>query len=109
MVKFVDNSTDPIILVPEELTLDEETNVCPNFLEQAPYIREWRRLCPYMVRDVSDEMFEFVLCLIGFLGKPSLCGLLGCDCPDITNQDSTQKMEIVDSVQQVDGGLAPLQ
>jgi len=79
MVKFHDDSNDPIILLPENLSINTENGICGNFLEKTPYIKDWKSLCPHMFQDIGDELFEFITCLTGFLANPSLCGLMGCE------------------------------
>jgi molybdopterin/thiamine biosynthesis adenylyltransferase len=79
MVKFSQNNNNPVILVPEKLTLDVNSNVCPYLLQKSRYIKGWRAVCPYMIQDVGDELFEFITCLTGLLSNPCLCGLIGCE------------------------------
>lgn len=87
MVKFPEGSTDPIILVPENLAVDAGDDVCPNFLGKTTYISGWKSLCPHMISEVGDELFEFILYLTGLLAKPSLCGLMGCEGKDRINRN----------------------
>ena len=79
MIRFSENSNDPIILVPENLSVKKHSNICPYFIEKTTYISGWKPLCPYMFQDIDDEMLEFIACLMGFMAKPSLCGLMGCE------------------------------
>ncbi len=79
MVKFNNESKDPIILVPENLSNNTENGICGNFLEKEPYIKGWNALCPHMFQSIGDEMLEFIACLTGLIANPSLCGLMGCE------------------------------
>jgi len=79
LVKFIDDSTDPIILVPEQLEINPDASICGNFLATIPYIKGWKPLCPHMFQDIGDELLAFVGCLTGFLANPALCGLMGCE------------------------------
>ena len=88
MVKFIDDSKDPIILVPEGLEIATDSQVCQNFLDKTLYIKGWRTLCPHMFQDVGDELLAFVACLIGFMANPSFCGLLVCEGRALVRQQS---------------------
>jgi molybdopterin/thiamine biosynthesis adenylyltransferase len=79
MVKFVDESRDPIIFVPENLDIVTDNQVCQNFLDKTLYIKGWKTLCLHIFQDVIDDMLAFVSCLTGFMANPSLCGLMGCE------------------------------
>lgn len=87
MVKFVDESRDPLIFVPENLEIATDNQVCQNFLDKTLYIKGWRTLCPHIFQDVVDDLLAFVSCLIGFLANPSLCGLMGCEGRDTLQED----------------------
>ncbi|GAG09618.1 unnamed protein product [marine sediment metagenome] len=87
MVKFLQGSNDPIILVPENLDLKIRDHTCPHFTERTTYIKGWKSLCPHMFQDIGDEMLQFIACLIGFMAKPSLCGLMGCEGKDGNNDN----------------------
>jgi len=82
MVKFVDGSRDPTILVPQLLEMKPDSKVCPNFLGHDESGEAWKPLCPHMFQDVGDEMLEFVTCLAGLMANPSICGLMGCEGRD---------------------------
>ena len=82
MVKFIDDSKDPIILAPDNLEIEPDSGVCTSFLGKSPYIKGWKSLCPHMFQDIGDEMLEFVACLTGFIANPLLCGLMGCEGKD---------------------------
>ncbi|MFC1782746.1 ThiF family adenylyltransferase [Planctomycetota bacterium] len=97
MVKFTTHTNNPIILLPDKITLNQEPNVCPNFLEKSTYIKGWRCLCPHMFQDVGNEMFEFVLCLIGMLAKPDLCGLMGCEGKEVVDESVELKRNDIES------------
>ncbi len=79
MIKFLVDSKDPIILVPENLNISPDSQICPSFIGTIPCFKGWKPLCPHMFQEVGDEMLEFVACLTGFLANPALCGLMGCE------------------------------
>jgi len=85
MVKFLEASNDPIMLVPENLGIRQRDHICPHFIERTTYIKGWKSLCPHMFQDIGDEMLQFIACLTGFMAKPSLCGLMGCEGKDGNN------------------------
>ena len=88
MVKFHDDSKDPIILVPQNLIISKEDSLCGNFCEKTAYIKGWKSLCPHMFQDIGDEMMEFIACLTGFMANPSLCGLMGCEGRALVKRDT---------------------
>ncbi|MFC1792445.1 hypothetical protein ACFL3Q_02530 [Planctomycetota bacterium] len=88
MVKFIEDSKDPIMLVPENLKINPDNGICANFLEKTPYLKGWTSLCPHMFQDIGDEMLEFVACLTGFMANPSLCGLMGCEGRALVKRDT---------------------
>jgi molybdopterin/thiamine biosynthesis adenylyltransferase len=79
MIKFLADSKDPVILVPENLNVSPDSQICPNFVGTIPCFKGWKPLCPHMFQEVADEILEFVACLTGFLANPALCGLMGCE------------------------------
>lgn len=79
MVKFLGDSRDPIILVPENLEIGGDSSVCPGFLAKHTFVKGWKPLCPHMFQDVVDQLLEFVVCITGFIANPTLCGLMGCE------------------------------
>jgi molybdopterin/thiamine biosynthesis adenylyltransferase len=82
LIKFPENSRDPIILVPADLTINPDSKVCERFLEPNTYTKGWRQICPHMIHDVGNEILEFLLFLTGFLANPALCGLASCEARD---------------------------
>ena len=48
LLKFFDDNSPPVILVPDDLQLRGEEKVCSRFLEQYCYLPGWRRVCPSM-------------------------------------------------------------
>ena len=78
MIKFFENSHDPMVFLPENLLLTDDFSGCPHFLSSNTYLKGWRQLCPHIFQDVQDEVFEFSLCLMGMLANPIACGLNGC-------------------------------
>lgn|GEM_PF-1915171 len=87
MVKFIDGSKDPIILVPESLEIATDSQTCQNFLGKSACIKGWKSLCPHIFQDVGDEFLVFVSCLTGFMVSPSLCGLMGCEGRALTQTE----------------------
>jgi hypothetical protein len=79
MIKFLADSKDLVILVPENLNVSPDSQICPNFVGTIPCFKGWKPLCPHMFQEVADEILEFVACLTGFLANPALCGLMGCE------------------------------
>jgi hypothetical protein len=78
LVKFFENSNDPIILVPDTLDISKQNHICLNFIARNTYIKGWKPLCCEIFGDVGDDLFEFIVTLAGLIAKPSLCGLMGC-------------------------------
>ena len=91
MVKFLEGSNNPVILVPEDLTIEKNNGICPIFIANHTFIKGWKNLCPAMFEDIGDEVFEFVACLVGFMAEPLLCGLMGCDDKGQNNEDVTMQ------------------
>lgn len=82
MVKFLGDSGDPVIFVPEKIQINNGAQVCPNFLAATPCLKAWKTLCPHMFQDVGDDLLQFIACLCGFLANPDLCGCMGCPGKD---------------------------
>ena len=95
MVKFDDDSPDPMILVPDDLEIEGNANICPRLLENCTYVKGWRCLCPHMFQDVSGELLQFILCLMAIMGNPSLCGAMGCEGKPDLDQDILPDHDIV--------------
>ena len=95
MVKFYNDRSDPMILVPDDLEIEENANVCPRFMEDCTYVKEWRCLCPHMFQDVSGELLQFILCLMAIMGNPSLCGAMGCEGKSDSDQGALSDHNLV--------------
>jgi molybdopterin/thiamine biosynthesis adenylyltransferase len=91
MIKFLPDSRDPIILVPANLNISPDSQICPNFIGAVPCFKGWKPLCPHMFQEVVDEMLEFVACLTGFLANPALCGAMGCEGRNLTQRQEDEK------------------
>jgi molybdopterin/thiamine biosynthesis adenylyltransferase len=79
MVKFEDKSNDPIILVPDNINIRTNGDVCKYLLDENTFIKGWRKICPHIICDVGDELYLFINCLSGLLANPSYCGFMGCE------------------------------
>jgi molybdopterin/thiamine biosynthesis adenylyltransferase len=79
MVKFEDNSNDPIILLPDNITIRSNGDVCKYLLDEYTFIKGWRKICPHIICDVGDELYLFINCLSGLLANPSYCGFMDCE------------------------------
>ncbi len=87
IIQFPDDGNDPVILVPEGLEIRPDDKVCPHFIGHDEPAEGWKPLCPHMFQDVGDEMLEFIASLAGLMANPSICGLMGCEGRDTTQQN----------------------
>ena len=79
MVKFKDNSNDPIILLPDNVAIRTSEGTCKYLLDEHTFIKGWRKICPHIICDVGDEFYLFINCLSGLLANPGFCGFMGCE------------------------------
>jgi len=86
MIKFIADSNDPVMLVPENLNVRPDPQVCPNLVGTTPCFEGWKPLCPHMFQDVADDLLTFISCLTGFLANPPFCGLMGCEGRALTQR-----------------------
>jgi len=82
-IEFARADQNPVIFLPEDITTNNQPNICPKFLSNDSCYDGWKPLCPEIFQDVScDELLEFILCLRGLLTAPQYCGLMGCQTRD---------------------------
>ncbi len=80
-----DLDNQPQIYLSSSASLYDNEDVCPHFLSRTKGNASWQKLCPCIFSEIaSDEMFEFIVCLSGFLANPNFCGLMGCSMKDET-------------------------
>ena len=81
MVHFCSAVYTVAVIVPESVRLNfrSGTNLCLLFLTEHTYMKNWRRVCPYLTEQVIGPNIENIGVLLQFIQNPGLCGIHGCD------------------------------
>ena len=79
MVKFENNCSRPVILVPNNLKAREDSNVCEYLLKDSANTQGWKLVCTIMFYYIKEDFFNFIPFLGEFLANPRVCYLTWCD------------------------------
>jgi len=87
MIKFENASHDPMVLIPQDVSLRPDAGIPDDFIEASNYIEGWKSIFPGLFLDVNGEMLELVMCVAGILGNLSLFSLVSPEAIEITGNE----------------------
>lgn len=87
MVRFKENSNDPIILVPEEVSIRPDATISDKFIEPSGHIEGWRSVFPNLFLDVDGEIIELLFSISGVLANLSLYNLISPKSIEVANDN----------------------
>ncbi|MCK5175131.1 MAG: hypothetical protein KAR47_17180, partial [Planctomycetes bacterium] len=76
MIRFKENSNDPIILIPEEVSIRPDTAISDKFIESSSHIEGWHSVFSNLFLDVDGEIIELLFSISGVLANLSLYNLV---------------------------------
>jgi len=79
MVRFGNNYNWPAILVPNDLKIRKDDNICIIILKGATSVKGWKFLCTIMFHYIKEDFFTFIPTLGEYLANPRICFPLWCD------------------------------
>ena len=84
MVRFKENSNDPVILIPEEVSIKPDAAISDKFIESCD-VEGWRSVFPNLFLDVDGEIIELLFSISGVLANLSLYNLVSPESIKIQN------------------------
>lgn len=87
MIKFETTSYDPVVLIPQDVSLRPDAGISDDFIEASNYIEGWKSIFPGLFLDVNGEMLELVLSVAGILGNLSLFNLVSPEAIEIARNE----------------------
>lgn len=85
MIRFKENSNDPIILIPEEVSIRPDTAISDKFIGSPDSIEGWHSVFSNLFLDVDGEIIELLFGVSGVLANLSLYNLVSPESIEITN------------------------
>ena len=76
MIKFKDDSNNPIILIPEDVSIKPSAAISDSFFDLESPQEGWRCIFPNLFLDVDGEIIELLFSVAGTLGNLSLYNLV---------------------------------
>lgn len=87
MVRFKENSNDPIILIPEEVSIRPDAAISDKFIESSDYLAGWRSVFSNLFLDVDGEIIELIFSISGVLANLSLYNLVSTESIEMANDN----------------------
>jgi hypothetical protein len=85
MIRFEENSNDPIILIPEEVSIRPDAAISDKFIESSGHIVGWHSVFPDLFLDIDGEIIELVFSVSGVLANLSLYNLVSPESIEMEN------------------------
>jgi len=76
MIRFKENSNNPIILLPKEVSIRLDAAISDEFLGPSGEIEGWNNVFPNLFLDVDGEITELLFSISGVLANLSLYNLV---------------------------------
>lgn len=76
MIRFKENSNDPVILIPKEVLIRPDATISDEFINQSDEIEDWNSIFSGLFLDVDDEITELIFSISGVLANLSLYNLV---------------------------------
>lgn len=87
MVRFIEGSNDPTILIPEEVSLKPDADISGTFIEPSDCIKGWSSVFPGLFLDVDGEIIELIFSIAGAIGNLSLYNLVSPESIETANSN----------------------
>ena len=75
MIRFKEDSNDPIILIPKEVSIRPDAGISDSFIKSCD-IEGWHSVFPDLFLDVDGEIIELIFSISGVLANLSLYNLV---------------------------------
>ncbi len=85
MVRFKENSNDPVILIPEEVLIRPDAAISDKFIESSDHVEGWRSVFSNLFLDVDGEIIELLFSISGVLANLSLYNLVSPESIEMAN------------------------
>ena len=76
MIRFKENSNDPIILLPKEVSIRPDTAISDKFINSSDDMEGWNTVFSGLFLDVDGEIIELIFSISGVLANLSLYNLV---------------------------------
>lgn len=96
MIRFKEDSNDPIILIPEEVSIRPDAAISDKFIESSDHVAGWHSVFPDLFLDIDGEIIELVFSVSGVLANLSLYNLVSPESIDVIKGDEVAT-EFVDA------------
>ena len=87
MIRFKDNSNDPIILIPKEVSIRPAAAISDKFIDPSDHIEGWRSVFSNLFLDVDGEIIELLFSISGVLANLSLYNLVSTESIEMANDN----------------------
>jgi hypothetical protein len=87
MVRFKENSNDPIILIPEEVSIRPDAAISDKFIDSSDHIEGWHTVFSNLFLDVDGEIIELLFSISGVLANLSLYNLVSIESIEMANDN----------------------
>ena len=87
MIRFPEGSNDPVILIPEEVSLKPDADILCSFIESSDCIKGWNSIFPGLFLDVDGEVIELLFSIAGVLGNLLLYNLVSPENIETANNN----------------------
>ena len=85
MIRFKENSNDPIILLPKEVSIRPDATISDNFIDSSDDMEGWNSVFSGLFLDVDGEIIELLFSISGVLANLSLYNLVSNESLEISN------------------------
>ena len=87
MIRFKENSNDPIILIPEEVSIRPDAAISDKFIDSSDDMEGWNSVFSGLFLDVDGEIIELLFSISGVLANLSLYNLVSIENIEIANDE----------------------
>ncbi len=79
MIRFKENSNDPIILIPKEVSIRPDADISDKFIDSSGDMEGWHSVFSGLFLDVDGEIIELLFSISGVLANLSLYNLVSIE------------------------------
>ncbi len=87
MIRFKENSNDPVILIPEDVSIRPDAAISDKFIDPSGHIEGWHSVFPDLFLDVDGEIIELLFSVSGLLANLSLYNLVSPESIEMIKGD----------------------
>lgn len=87
MIKFENNSNNPTILIPQNVSIRPNAKITDCFIESTSEVEGWKSIFPGLFLDVNGELIELIFSVTGLLGNLSLYNLVSLESINLPDNE----------------------